>query len=345
MTTTKLFILGATGYIGGEVLHKFLLQYPDAHVIALVRTQAKADLLKQAINGNLETVIGDLNSLDVIEENVAKADIVINAASNNHLPSLEAIKTSLIAKKTRTLFIQTSGAGVIADSTDPTKQNPNKVYSDVKDIDEINSLPDSQPHRLADKLVQTFKESSKVVETAIISPPTIFGVSNGFDHKTSVQIPLLAKAITKVGYSFTVYKGDTYWSHVHISDLGDLYVLIIEKFLKQQDFPSGYKGYYFAAGGTPHSWKDVSVAVSKLLVEKKLISSDKIEQLNPDQVQKVFGLPALFWGSNAKTDADLGKQIGWEPKKSSDKEFWEDIEIEIDYLKKTGYFEGELKSH
>ncbi|KAG7911785.1 hypothetical protein KL906_001106 [Ogataea polymorpha] len=345
MTSAKLFILGATGYIGGEVLHKFLLQYPDASVTALVRTEAKADLLKQAINGDLKTVIGDLNSLDVIEENVAKADIIINASSNNHLPSLEAIKTSLIAKKTRTLFIQTSGAGVLADSTDPSEQNPNKIYSDVKDIDEINSLPDSKPHRLADKLVQTFKDSSSVVEAAIISPPTIFGISSEFDNKTSVQIPWLAKAITKVGYSFTVYKGDTYWSHIHISDLGDLYVLIVDKFLKQQDFPSGYKGYYFAAAGTPHSWKDVSVAVSKQLVEKKLISSDKIEQLSPDEVQKVFGLPALFWGSNAKTNADLGRQIGWEPKKTSDKEFWDDIEVEIDYLIKTAYFEGELKSH
>ncbi|KAG7903868.1 hypothetical protein KL935_000007 [Ogataea polymorpha] len=343
---TRLFVIGATGYIGGSVLSYILKAFPDFEITALVRTKEKADLLKNAMHGRLTTILGGLDDLDLIEDATKNADIIINAASNNHISSLQAIKKALASKKTSTLFIHTSGAGVLADSTDPAHYNPSKEYSDVKDIDEINSLPDSQPHRPADKLVQTIQDSNpEYIKTAIVSPPTIFGIGSGFDNKTSVQIPYLVKSVVRVGHNFTVYDGNTAWSHVHIDDLAALYTLIVKKFVAEESFPSGYKGYYFAADGTPHVWKDVSVAVSKSLVAKKLLSNQRIDQLSPEEVEKQFGLPALFWGSNVKTIPDLGKSIGWKPTKSSDSEFWADIDVEIEYLQNHGLLHEERLAH
>ncbi|KAG7822309.1 hypothetical protein KL928_000784 [Ogataea angusta] len=343
---TRLFAIGATGYVGGSVLSDILKVYPDFEVTALVRTQEKADLLKTASNGRILTILGDLDDLDLIENATKNADIIINAASNSHLPSLQSIKKALASKKTSTLFIHTSGAGVLADSVDPAHYNPSKEYSDVKDIDEINSLPDTQPHRPADKLVQTIQDSNPdYVKTAIVSPPTIFGIGYGFDNKISAQIPYLVKSVVRVGHNFTVYEGNTAWSHVHIEDVAALYILIVQKFVAKESFPSGYKGYYFAADGTPHLWKDVAMAVTKLLVARKLISDPRIDKLSPEEVEKQFGLPALFWGSNVKTIPDLGKSIGWKPTKSSDSEFWASIDAEVDFMQKHGILHRTLSSH
>lgn len=328
----KVFIAGATGYIGGEVLSQILSQFPSDSITALIRSQEKSDILTDKFP-QIKSVIGTLDNLDEIKTQCEEADIIINTASNNHIGSLNVIKDVLSKKQSKTLFIQISGAGVISDSTDPAKYVPEKVYSDVSDIDEINSLDASQPHRPADKLVLSMEQCNpEFIKTVIISPPVIFGISNGFNNKLSVQLPWLIKAVYKVGYNFTVYKGETRWSHVHIEDIGALFTLIIKLFEKGQDFKSGYYGYYFANDGSDQYWKDVAIKVTDELYSRGLISSTEIKELSPEEVSTIFRLPALFWGSNARTVSEAARSIGWVPKKSSDADFWNDIKVSTDYM-------------
>lgn len=341
----KLFLAGSTGYIGGEVLYQVLQSFPDFEITALVRSAEKGEIIREGTKGKVKTVIGSLDTLEIIREQTELSDIIINAASNNHLPSLEVIKDVLSKKTSETLFIQTSGTGVITDSTDPAKYTPEKIYDDVKDIEEINSLDDSQPHRPADKLTLSIEETNpKFIKTAIVSPPIIFGIANGYDKRYSVQIPLLATETTRVGYSFTVYKGDTRWSHVHVHDVGTLYISIIKKFVEQEEFRSGHYGYYFANDGTDFTWKDITIRVTESLYSKGLIKSKEIKELDPEGVQRIFNLPALFWGSNARTKAEAGKLLGWNPVKSGDDEFLADIDISIDFLEKHGLLKSSSRS-
>ncbi|KAG0674433.1 hypothetical protein C6P40_002185 [Pichia californica] len=333
----KLFITGATGYVGGEVLFQFLEKFPNFEITALVRSIEKGKIIKDATNNKVQTVIGSLDSLDLIRNETESSDIIINAASNNHLPSLNVIKEVLSKKTKETLFLQISGAGVVTDGVDPSTYTPNKIYDDVKDIKEITLLPDSQPHRLADKLVLSIEETNpKFVKTAIISPPIIFGFGKGYDNILSVQIPILIKSIVKLGSSFTVYKGDTKWSHGHIYDVGTLFINVISKFINKEEFNSGVLGYYFTNDGIDYTFKEIAVRISNKLFELGLISSKLNRELTPTEINEKFNFPALFWGSNARTISNNGRKIGWEMTKSDDNSFFEDINLCVDYMNDHG---------
>lgn len=330
----KLFIAGATGYIGGEVLHQFIQSFPDFEIVALVRTSEKGKLIEDATKGKVKTILGSLDSLNIIREETESSNVIINAASNNHLPSLNVIKDVLSKKKSKTLFMQISGAGVISDSVDPEKYKPNKIYNDIKDIEEINSLPDSQPHRPADKIVLSIEETNpEFIKTVIISPPIIFGFGNGYDNKLSVQIPSLIKSIVKLGKGLTIYKGDTSWSRVHVFDVGTLFITLISKFINNQIFRSGNLGYYFTNEGTDFTWREISVKVTDELFSLNLIKSNSIQELTADEFEEQFKLPALFWGSNARSIAEAGKLTGWKMVKSSNHDFEQDIVNCVKYMK------------
>jgi uncharacterized protein YbjT (DUF2867 family) len=70
---------GATGYIGGDTLHALYNKHPDYSYTALVRSEEKGQPVKKAFP-NVRLVIGDLDDSKVLEEEAAKADVVIRAS-------------------------------------------------------------------------------------------------------------------------------------------------------------------------------------------------------------------------------------------------------------------------
>ncbi|HEX5910436.1 MAG TPA: SDR family NAD(P)-dependent oxidoreductase, partial [Thermoleophilaceae bacterium] len=72
----KVFVTGATGFIGGRMTH--LLAGRGDEVTALVRDPAKADDLAAA---GVRLIQGDLTSLEAIEEGVRGADAVVHGAA------------------------------------------------------------------------------------------------------------------------------------------------------------------------------------------------------------------------------------------------------------------------
>ena len=72
---TKLFITGATGYIGGDALYAIVNAHPDFEITALVRNPDKgAQVVKDY--ASIKLVYGDLDSIDLITEESIKADVV-----------------------------------------------------------------------------------------------------------------------------------------------------------------------------------------------------------------------------------------------------------------------------
>lgn len=65
-----------TGYIGGDVLHELYASHPDYEYVALVRTEERGKQVQKAFP-NVQTVYGDLDKSQLIEDESAKADIVI----------------------------------------------------------------------------------------------------------------------------------------------------------------------------------------------------------------------------------------------------------------------------
>lgn len=336
--TMKLFITGGTGYIGGEILYQFLHKFPGFKISALYAFEGEDEILRNQPNGDrIKPVNGTLDSSEILKRESLDADIIINAACYNHPRSVEIFKEVLSVKRSNTLFLQIGGTGILADSkhcNNLKEYNPNKIYHDMKDIDEINSLPISQPHRLADKLALSMEEGNDTcdyVKSALICPPLIFGIGQGCGNKLSVQIPFLIRSFMELGYGFTINDGMQLWDKVHVFDVGTLFIKIIEKYLAKEEFPHGNKGYYFVEDGDFY-WKDLCMKITEVLYERKLIKDNELRHLTGDQFSELLEMPPLYWGSNCRSKSENGRFIGWEPIKSNDEEFMKDVETNLQWM-------------
>lgn len=314
----KVFILGATGYIGGEILFKLLIlpEFSQFEITALSRTTEKAQELLKKTDNRIKTLIGTLDDTELLTEELKKSDIVINAADVDNVTVAKTISNVATSIKKPFLILHTSGTSVLGDGLSPTK-SPAKVYSDLKDNQAINSLPLEQPHRPVDEIILNIQEQNpEFVKTVLVAPPAIFGENDGYINRESVQIPLLIKLAVKNGQVFSVYSGNYQWSHVHVDDLADLYIILLKKLLKgDSDIKTGKEGYYFAENGV-HYWKDISARIGKLLKERGLIKTDQVAQLDPDAIRKLADIDfaPYYWGTNSISKAELAKEYGWEPK-------------------------------
>jgi uncharacterized protein YbjT (DUF2867 family) len=71
---------GATGYIGGEVLHVLQQAHPDYDVAVLIRDGQKASKVSAAFP-NVRVVLADLDNVDIIEEESRNANVVIREST------------------------------------------------------------------------------------------------------------------------------------------------------------------------------------------------------------------------------------------------------------------------
>jgi nucleoside-diphosphate-sugar epimerase len=106
--------------------------------------------------------------------------------------------------------------------------NP-KIYSDIDSIDEITSRPDGSLHRHTDKASHhASTQHGHVLKTAIVCPPDIYGRGYGPVKTDSVYFPVFVEEIRKLGYAFYCNEGANVRGWVHIDDLMDVYVKLIE---------------------------------------------------------------------------------------------------------------------
>lgn len=89
-----------------------------------------------------------------------------------------------------------------------------------------------------------------MLKTAIVCPPTIYGVGSGSGNNRSNQVPGLTKSILKRGEGFQVTEGKATWNNVHISDLANQYLLLTEDAAAGGEKATwGAEGYYFSENG------------------------------------------------------------------------------------------------
>lgn len=313
----RVFLLGATGFIGGEILYKLLTlpEFEKFDITILTRCHEKAKQIRQLTQGKVKPVVGSVRDPFLMYHELQKADIVINAADVDSVRCAKYISNVASRIRKPYLVLHTSGTSVIGDGLSAIKGSP-KVYSDVANNKDINSLPDQQPHRPVDKIILGIQERNpEYVRTVIVAPPTIFGQNDGFINRQSVQIPKLVALAMKNKQSFTTYSGDYNWSHVHIDDLANLYVILLKNLLDGKNIKTGREGYYFAENGV-HNWKDISSRIGELLKERGLVKTDEVANLQPEQIQKLANdeFAPYYWGTNSVSKADLARSYGWNPK-------------------------------
>ncbi|CAF1503690.1 unnamed protein product [Didymodactylos carnosus] len=345
-----IFLTGATGYIGGQVLSELLASRKSQYkVTALVRGEERAAKLRDL---GVETIIGSLDDTNLLSKASSQANIVIHTADADHPGSATAIVNGLLQTayaSERKIFIHTSGTGGISDNAKGAYTS-DKIYSDLN-VDDIKALPDKAIHRNVDLIVSAVgADPSNYITTAIIMPPTIYGIGAGPFNKLSIQIPEVIRfgiqhrkiyipfegikrqeiQKRKIGIQhrkiYIPFEGENIWSSIHIKDLGRAYIHLLDKLIENKEYPAlgmkGYDGYYFAENGE-FQWRQIFEKVAQLLHKKGLVDDENVQSITfEQQVETLFngicnGLPGqavyLLWGSNSRSKAERLRMLGWKP--------------------------------
>ena len=349
---TKIFLTGATGYIGGDALHTITKARPDLDISVLVRSKDKAETV-QAQYPNARVVLGELGDADTLRKEAAAADIVIRkkpanqrrlsstaptnhllllradtADSSDHEGAAKAIAQGLIeghSKERPGYWLHLGGTGILTYFDSEVKkvfgEPDSKVYNDFDGVDELTNLPSAAFHRHIDEIVlKTGTDHADKVKTVIICPPTIYGRGRGPVSGRGRQVYELTSFILKEQYCPRIGRGLSKWNHVHVYDLSALIDLLVTTALdpsrKDDAEVWGPKGYMLAENGE-HAWGQVSEAIGKE-VQAQGLSKGQLEtkELSYDEaVKSPAGFEAASWGMNSRATALRARNVlGWTPK-------------------------------
>lgn len=145
----------------------------------------------------------------------------------------------------------------------------------------------------------------------------IYGSGRGPENQRSIQIPNMVKVTLQRGKAFQVGEGKNVWHIVHVHDLSNVYLGLVTAALQPGGGKATWneKGYYFAETG-PVVWGELSKAIAKAAVARKLIADAEVESVTGDQANELnpsYG--AYVWGTNSQAKAlRAGKLLDWEPK-------------------------------
>lgn len=132
-----------------------------------------------------------------------------------------------------------------------------------------------------------------------------------------------------------VFTGTNLWNNVHIRDLTELYLLVLDKALVERatgtltTAADPYERFYWGSVAT-HQWGNVAQELAKILYKKGVVDSDKALSVPANEV------PASV-ASNSRTVANRGLKGGWKPHHPSlEDTLEEDVDgvLEQDGLKK-----------
>ncbi|KAL9567249.1 hypothetical protein ACKAV7_008491 [Fusarium commune] len=312
----KIFVTGATGYVGGDALFTLVKEHPEYNIAALVRNKEKGALVTSRYP-SVRLVYGSLENFELLADEVFKADITCHWANCEDEMAAKAIAEGISRKHADApgFVIHLSGADIICfddvnAGTCGIKRD--RTFNDWEGIGEVTSLQDNAPHQGVDQTILGI--AKKGGKTAIVCPPTIYGPGRGPGNKRSIQVPELVSHILRRGAAFTVKKGENIWNSVHVHDLSQLFLKLIEAAAQGGDPADwGEKGFYFAESGD-FNWKSVAERIAKEAKDRGLIQSLKVENLSPEDVNIIWSYGAFFWGTNSRSQAIRARKVvGWSP--------------------------------
>jgi len=218
----KVFLTGATGYIGGAVADALLAA--GHSVTGLVRSD---DAARKLAGKGITPYRGDLTLPKSLGAAALAADAVIHTGTTNQGPlDQEAVRALLQGKP----LIYTSGVWVLGDTG-------GRVADETWPV---NPIPKVAWRPAVEQMVL---DAGGVV----IRPGIVFGRGGGIPAD-------FVQSARETGAARYVGNGENHWPMVHLDDLAELYVLAIEK------CPPGT--LLHASDGTAFRVKQIAAAAS-----------------------------------------------------------------------------------
>lgn len=295
----KIFVTGAAGYIGGSIAEKHVASGHE--VTGLVRSEEKIPLLKER---GINSFAGTLDDPEILTKAAQAADAVIHAASADHPGSVVTLVTAL--ERSGKLLIHTTGSAIVADHADGEYAAEAPLTEDSY----FEPVPYRRPRVDMNRYIRQ-AAIEKGVRSVVICPAMIYGTGRGL-QPGSDQIPKLIGLSKQVNAGAYFGKGLNRYSNVHIDDLVDLYLLVMEK------APGG--SFFFAENGH-NSFKDIAGMISAFLG-----FGGKTVSLSVEDVIRQYGEAArLGVASNSFVSAINARRLGWSPNAPSLAEWFQTL--------------------
>ena len=283
----KIFITGASGYIGGSVAAA--LMAAGHQVSGLARSDETAAALAKL---GIAPVRGTLDDVDVLAGAARDADVTVNAANAGHRAAVEAILGGLAG--TGKSFLHTGGSSIVG-----TRARGELVETVFDEDTPFTPTPQRAPRVEIDKSVRRAAQNG--VRSIIIAPSLIYGLGRGLNPH-SIQVPWLIQVARKFGVARHIGPGENRWANVHIDDVTRLYLLAIEK------APAG--AFYFAENGE-NSMREVCQAISRMLGQGGRTQGMTVEEAAAEWGE---GPANDTMGSNSRVRAKRARaELDWRP--------------------------------
>jgi len=287
----KIFVTGASGYVGGTVLAALLR---DGHKIrGLVRSEQRADQVRAL---GVEPVRGTLADLPLLQQEAGQADAVINAADADERASVEAMLSALAG--TSKPFIHTSGSSIVADCAAGAASQ--KIYEDDTPV---QPLPARAARVALNAVVMGAAHSG--IRSIVIAPTMIYGKGLGV-NPNSIQVPKMIAVARLAGTARIVGSGLNAWSNVHVEDLADFYLLALHK---------AKAGSFFYAENGENALYDIAASIHRMMGVDRAPQS-----MTMPEAEEAYGsVPANYsFGSNSRVRAVRARrELGWAPHRRS----------------------------
>ena len=282
----KIFITGASGYIGGSVAAA--LMAAGHRVSGLARSPESAVAIEKI---GIEPVRGSLDDVETLAQAARAADVTVNAASADHRAAVEAIVGAL--EGSGKTFLHTSGSSIVGTRAGGELVEP--VF------DEDTSFTPSPTRAARVALDNTIRAAAgRGVRSIVIAPSLIYGRGHGLNPH-SIQVPWLIAVAKKYGVAKHIGSGANRWSNVHIDDLVTLYLLAIEK--------AKAGSFYFAENGE-NSMREVCEAIGRMLKQ----SAPQSMSIEEAAAEWGNGSANDTMGSNSRVRAKRARaELGWKP--------------------------------
>ena len=305
----RVFVTGATGFIGGHVVRKLRERGDD--VVALVRRPAKARALEEL---GCELVAGSLADTDAIREGMAGSDAVVHGAAiyevgipeREHRAMYEAnvvgtetvLRAALEAKVPKVVYISTVAAfgNTKGEVVDEGYEHPGTSYTSYYEQTKVEA------HRLAKRMI-----AEDGLPAVLVQPGGVYGPN---DHSAlgRQMNQFLAGRLPMLPFP------ETGFNLVHVEDVAEGVLLALDK---------GGIGEAYVLGGqitTMRDLMDTLARVSDRKPPKRTMPTGVLKAMAPlgPVVGKLMGQgPNLrelistadnvtFWAKHDKAMAGLG---------------------------------------
>jgi len=290
----KVFVTGAGGYIGNRLVRAL---YRAGHdVLGLDLSKKALDRLGYFCS---EPVTGNLMEPDSFQSAASRCDAIIHLGLD-HGEAMQkvdrmAVETLIAAASGNNIprvLIYTSGIAVIGNTGGKTVDETVKVQP-----------PDLVAWRpMHEKLV--LEAGSDQLVTAIVRPGLVFGSYGGVTSR------LFETAVNKGASSF-VGDGQNRMSPVHIDDLVDVYVRIIEHSNEGLLFNlTPEQRIFHGVCGTAERIEDIAKAASSAAGQDGRIKLIPVEEAR----QKIGGMAQALTADQLVVSTYTQKYLGWRPK-------------------------------